>query len=215
MCGRIFVRPDAKNQTLLHELGLGHFTLPDSPNIAPTEAVPVIHHLEGQLTLSPMRWWLVPSWSDGPSTKFAMFNARIETVATSKAYKGPLKYRRGIVPATGFVEWKTESQAKQPYFFEGQTSPLALAAIWEIWQEELLSVSVLTQPASEAFESYHHRMPVMLEGPMIQTWLDHSLTSDDVIPAIAGAEIPLTATAVSPAINSGNNKIWPQDTGEP
>ena len=95
-----------------------------------------MHFLEGQLTISPMRWWLVPSWSDGPSTKFAMFNARIESVQTSRAYKGPLKYRRGIVPASAFMEWQTVAGKKQPYYFTGDPTPLALAAIWEEWGGE-------------------------------------------------------------------------------
>lgn len=208
MCGRIFVRPDAKNQTLLHRLGLEHFILPDAPNIAPTEAVPVIHYLDGQLTLSPMRWWLVPSWSDGPGTKFAMFNARIETVETSKAYKGPLTYRRGIVPATGFVEWKTEQGKKQPYYSEGTDQSPALAAIWEIWREELLSVSILTQPANAAFEQYHHRMPVVLHDQLIDTWLDHSLSGKDAKAAVEGAAITLDTRAVDQRINSGREKLW-------
>lgn len=210
MCGRIFIRPEAKNQSLLHRLGLEHFTLPDAPNIAPTEAVPVIHYLDGQLTISPMRWWLVPGWSDGPNTKYAMFNARIESVETSRAYKGPLKYRRGIVPATGFVEWKTEQGKKQPYYSEGETAPLALAAIWEIWQEELLSVSILTQPANSEFEQYHHRMPVVLHDGLVDTWLDHSLSGPEAKEAVSGAAILLETRAVDPRINSGREKVWPQ-----
>jgi len=208
MCGRIFIRPEAKNQALLHRLGLERFTLPDAPNIAPTEAVPVIHYLEGQLTISTMRWWLVPGWSDGPSTKYAMFNARIESVETSKAYKGPLQYRRGIVPAAGFVEWKTEQGKKQPYYSEGKTKPLALAAIWESWQEELLSVSILTQPANAEFAHYHQRMPVVLHDELVDTWLDHSLSGREAKKAIANSSVRLETRPVDPKINSGRVKEW-------
>lgn len=208
MCGRIFIRPDAKNATLLHRLGLGRYSLPDAPNIAPTEAVPVIHYWEDALTLSPMRWWLVPGWSDGPSQKFAMFNARIETVASSRAYKGPLRYRRGILPASAFIEWQRQDGHKQPYYFEGREEPLALAAIWDIWQEELLSTSILTQPADTDFAPYHDRMPVMLSAELIDTWLDHSLSPEQAIAAVSGARIALEARAVSDSINNARHKIW-------
>ncbi|POP52607.1 SOS response-associated peptidase [Zhongshania marina] len=208
MCGRIFVRPEAKTQNLLHELNLDHFTLPDTPNVAPTEAIPVVHYWEDQLTISPMRWWLVPSWSDGPSTKFAMFNARIETIASSRAYKGPLKYRRGIVPVSGFVEWKREADKKQPYYFEGQNQPLALAAIWETWRDELLSVSILTQPANDNFSRYHNRMPVMLSVDRITQWLDHSISVEEELAAVLGASVELSARAVGTQINNARVKEW-------
>lgn len=137
-----------------------------------------------------------------------MFNARIESVETSRAYKGPLKYRRGIVPATGFVEWKTEQGKKQPYYSEGETEPLSLAAIGEIWQEELLSVSILTQPANPEFEQYHHRMPVVLHDGLIDTWLDHRLSGREAKKAFSGAAIALETRHVDTRINSARVKEW-------
>jgi putative SOS response-associated peptidase YedK len=208
MCGRIFVRPDAKIQNVLHELNLDHFTLPNTPNVAPTEAIPVIHYRDGALSVSPMRWWLVPSWSAGPSTKYAMFNARIESVAMSRAYQEPLMYRRGVVPVTGFMEWKRDENKKQPYYFEGKSEPLFLAAIWETWRDELLSVSILTQAANQDFAQYHSRMPVMLSGELMTQWLDHSLQPEAAIQLVRGVSIALLVKKVGMQINNASVKEW-------
>ena len=56
-------------------------------NIAPTQEVPFITFAEGgNHMLRNGRWWLVPWWAK-EMPKSAMFNARIETVATSGAFK--------------------------------------------------------------------------------------------------------------------------------
>ena len=112
-----------------------------------------------------MRWWLHPAWSpEPPNQKFAMFNARIETVLTSRAYKGPVQYRRGIVPAAGFVEWQKTRDGKQPYYIDSEDGVLRFAAVWECWQDQLWSCSIITQPASEDFAPLHNRMPLSLNN---------------------------------------------------
>lgn len=81
MCGRFNVTDDPYTQALMKSLGIDIGPLPEPRyNIAPTERVPVVHELDGKRALTEMRWWLVPSWSDGPSRKYAMFNAKSETV---------------------------------------------------------------------------------------------------------------------------------------
>lgn len=55
-------------------------------NIAPTQTVPFIRlDTEGSQVVDDGRWWLVPHWAKAPS-KAAMFNARIETVATTAGF---------------------------------------------------------------------------------------------------------------------------------
>lgn len=61
--------------------------VPARYNIAPTQTVPFIHHdADGQQVLREGRWWLVPSWAK-EMPKAAMFNAQVETVDTSGAFK--------------------------------------------------------------------------------------------------------------------------------
>lgn len=52
----------------------------DRLSVVPTETVPVVAAEAGQRLLRELRWWLVPSWSTAPDTRYAMFDAR---------YKGP------------------------------------------------------------------------------------------------------------------------------
>ncbi len=48
-----------------------------------------------------MQWWLVPHWSNAPDTTF---NAKIEDVAKTPAFRSPYKRRRCVVPVNGFYE---------------------------------------------------------------------------------------------------------------
>ncbi len=56
MCGRVFVAPSAASERLLADYGLEGAQLPTLPNVAPTEAVPVLHRAEQGYALGPMRW---------------------------------------------------------------------------------------------------------------------------------------------------------------
>jgi putative SOS response-associated peptidase YedK len=47
-----------------------------------------------------------------------MINARSETAATKPAFRDPLKFRRCLIPADGFYEWKRNGGTKQPCCFE-------------------------------------------------------------------------------------------------
>lgn len=131
MCGRFNVTDSPLTQALLKTLVIDIGPLPEPRyNIAPTECVPVVHELDGKRALTQMRWWLVPSWSDGPSQKYAMFNARSETLAKSWAFRGPFKRTRAVIPATSFIEWQKTAGGKQPNLIEQQESALAFAGLW-------------------------------------------------------------------------------------
>jgi putative SOS response-associated peptidase YedK len=57
-----------------------------------------------------MRWGIVPPWT--PAEQVARFdgrtiNARSETAAEKPTFKGPLAFRRCLVPATSYYEWET------------------------------------------------------------------------------------------------------------
>ena len=89
-------------------------------NIAPTQHVPVIRQnpKEPIRELSMMRWGLIPSWAKDSSVAASMINARSETAATKPAFRDPVRFRRCLIPADGFYEWKRTATSKQPYCFE-------------------------------------------------------------------------------------------------
>jgi putative SOS response-associated peptidase YedK len=91
-----------------------------------------------------------------------MINARAETVASKPAFRGAFKYRRCLVPADGFYEWKKEGSKKQPVYVrrkDGQ--PFAFAGLWEDWEREgeiIQSCAIITTEANDLMSEFHDRL---------------------------------------------------------
>jgi putative SOS response-associated peptidase YedK len=176
MCGRFNVIDSPGLQQLLQDLGID-LKLPSRPNIAPTEAVGLVREGSGGRQLDPARWWLTPSWAPAVDQKYSMFNARSETLSTSRAFRTPFKRQRGIVPMSSFIEWRTENGGKQPWMISNPDGALAVAALWDVWNgddSQLLSCTLVTTEAADEFQPWHKRMPVVLAGDERARWLDNS-----------------------------------------
>ena len=137
-------------------------------NVAPTQ--PTRH-------LSQMRWGLIPSWSNVASGAASMINARSETATTLPAFRDAMKYRRCLVPADAFYEWKREGSAKQPYCFEVNDGQLfAFAGLWEGWKDAngtwVKTCTILTTTPNAVTSDVHDRMPVILDPADYDVWLD-------------------------------------------
>lgn len=176
MCGRFNVIDSPGLQQLLRDLGID-LKLPGGINLAPTEPVQLVRGLAGEREIRPARWWLTPSWAQAVDQKYAMFNARSETLADSRAFRQPFRSQRGIVPMSSFIEWRKEGAAKQPWLISNQQQALAVAALWDVWHgegEPLLSCTLVTTAAAPEFVPWHGRMPVMLAPDEHERWLDCS-----------------------------------------
>ena len=118
MCGRFTQRYTWREIHDLYGLTGAARNLQVHYNVAPTDTVDVVRSFDGGTTeLVPMRWGLIPSWwkktaKDAPST----FNARAESVAEKPMFRSAFKRNRCIIPASGYFEWKTMPDGKQPYF---------------------------------------------------------------------------------------------------
>lgn len=220
MCGRFNVIDNPELQRLLQEMGID-LGLPSRCNIAPTETIAMVRELEGNRQLAQVRWWLTPSWARQVDQKYAMFNARCESIATSRAYAVPFKQRRGVVPVSSFIEWRNEEGARQPYLIAARGEALALAAVWDRWQgkgETIESCALVTTAAAPQFAQVHKRMPVMLTAVEQQRWLDcgTELSAGDPLfePRLKQA---LTVQAISRQVNNARNKELTvlQAEGEP
>jgi putative SOS response-associated peptidase YedK len=188
MCGRYRL---SRRKQLIEE----HFDAPDwqddwSPryNIAPTQPIPVIrqHPEEPVRQISTMRWGLVPSWAKDTSGAARMINARSETAATKPAFRDPLRYRRCLIPADAFYEWKRTATSKQPYCFEVNDGELfAFAGLWDGWKDAsgqwVKSCSILTTTPNAVTSAVHDRMPVILGKDDYDVWLDPGMTNVQVI----------------------------------
>ena len=116
MCGRFTLTfdPDAV------EDGFEGMTFPAkfAPryNIAPTQPVLAIPN-DGRNAADFFIWGLIPSWAKDPAIGSRLINARGETLAEKPSFRGSYKYKRCLVLADGFYEWKKQpgSKTKVPH----------------------------------------------------------------------------------------------------
>ena len=142
--------------------------MPERYNIAPTDPVAVAPN-DGARAVQFYRWGLVPGWSDGPSSRYTMINARSETAAEKPAFRTAYRHRRCLVLADGFYEWtkRAGDRRKTPMYVRlASDAPLAFAGLWEVWQPQgqadaqpLYSCTILTTDANDLIASVHPRMP--------------------------------------------------------
>lgn len=149
-------------------------------NIAATDPVLSVMERDGARRTWPLQWGLVPSWSKDPSSGSRLINARAETVMEKPSFRGALKYRRCLIPADGYYEWKGPKGAKQPYFIhrrDGET--MAFAGLWETWERAegyLETCSIITTEAGPDTSEIHERVPVILESRDWELWMDRGVT---------------------------------------
>lgn len=148
-------------------------------NIAPTQPVPVIrqHPKEPLRQLSLMGWGLIPHWAKEPSFASGTINAKSETAAEKPAFRDPFKFRRCLIPADGFYEWKRNGTSKQPFCFEVNNGELfAFAGLWDGWKNAngnwIKTCSILTTVPNAVTSAVHDRMPVILHPDSYDLWLD-------------------------------------------
>jgi putative SOS response-associated peptidase YedK len=213
MCGRFNVETSPLTQWLLEVLGIGH-PGPDNHNAAPTEAIAVLRaNALGDLEIARMRWWLTPHWAKEISTRYSMFNARRETLATSPAFREPFRRHRCIVPVSGFYEWTGKAPGKVPWYIRPhEGAGLLLAGIWDRWTNPvdgatLDSFAVVTTDAHPAMRFVHSRQPVMLGVESARRWIDPA----SEIAGLAGLlepalPFPLDAVPVSGHVNNARHK---------
>jgi putative SOS response-associated peptidase YedK len=186
-------------------------------NIAPTRQVAVVRQVSDHNTLEMMKWGLVPHWAKDPSIGSKMINARSETVAEKPSFRHAIKYRRCIVPASGYFDWKHDGKIKTPYYFRMKDgSPLGFAGLWEEWKAPdgtlLDTFSILTTAANKLIAPIHERMPVILAPDEYPTWLNKHLTDPEQLkpfyqpfPADLLEAYPVSDLVNTPLNNSPEN----------
>ena len=141
-----------------------------------------------------------------------MINARAETLAEKPSFRSAFKRRRCLVLADGFYEWEKLETKKQPYYFQlRDKQPFAFAGLWEEWHspenEKIASCTIITTNANELLQSIHNRMPVILEQPDYEQWLDPKLQKTELLQKLLQPyqDEKMTKTAVSIRVNNPKN----------
>lgn len=156
-----------------------------SYNIAPSQQISIVVDAAGRddatspvRRLVSARWGLVPRFAVSMSAGPTPFNARVEKLAASPLYRGPLARRRTIVPADGFYE-RRRTDRQSFYIHPVDDTPLALAGLYEWWRPNdspgvpwLLTATIITRDAQAAMADIHDRQPLYLPHDLWDEWLD-------------------------------------------
>src|SRR5215471_14042621 len=188
MCGRY--RLSRRKQIIEEQFDTADWQDDWSPrfNIAPTQSVPVIRQDPKKPVrhISTMRWGLVPHWAKDISGAAKTINARSETAAERPAFRDPLKFRRCLIPADGFYEWKRTGSSRQPFCFEVNAGEMfAFAGLWDGWKDAegqwLRTFTILTTTPNAVASAIHDRMPVILARESYDLWLDPGMQNVEAI----------------------------------
>ena len=155
--------------------------------IRPTDPVLTIKN-DGRIKTTFMYWGFISPWAKDPFNKKQLrpFNARVETLEEKKLFSGSWKYKRCLMPASGFFE-KNYRIRKVNY------ETFWLGGIWSKWIStdglELESCCVLTTEPNELVKPFHNRMPVIVPNGSEEQWTEqvkdgHELK--DLLPIIKG-----------------------------
>jgi putative SOS response-associated peptidase YedK len=212
MCGRFYL--DVKADELEEYFSLQATTISIKPryNIAPSQDILAVAAPNGEKRLSTFHWGLIPFWAKDEKIGYKTINARAETVDSKPAFRAAFKYRRCLIPCSGFFEWRKENNIKQPYCFRPTNQPLfALAGLYEQWQDqagrEVDSCTILVGEANQDVAPIHDRMPIILKPEDFDCWLDPGIqTKAQLQPLLKPAPIGEVAHyPVSRAVNSPGN----------
>lgn len=100
-----------------------------------------------------------------------MYNARIETVSTLRAWKAWYRSNRCVVPVSAFFE-----QSKYIHF-HGASFEYAAA----IFDRHPARLAILTMQAIDPIVRIHPRVPVFVPAELLDTYLDRDNTDPDEI----------------------------------
>ena len=186
-------------------------------NIAPTQPILAVmdspvRERPGRLALL-VRWGLIPAWAKDPANLPLLFNARAETAGERNAFRAALRYRRCLVPASGFYEWRKAGKGRsQPFFVRPpQGATIAFAGLVETFLapdgSEIDTAAILTTSANAALAPIHERMPMVISRKDFDRWLDcREFAPEDVADLMVPAPDDLfEAVPVSDAVNKVAN----------
>ena len=88
-----------------------------SYNVAPAQDVLAVAYY-GERILTKFFWGITPHIGKETLKPPLLINARFETIAEKPSFRESYKFRRCLIPADGFYEWKRAGSKKEPWFFK-------------------------------------------------------------------------------------------------
>ena len=169
--GAVFDEPGAYHP-YFHVSGFTHPDLPFVTNEDPAR-------------VDELRWGLIPHWAKDAEKAHDIanktLNARSEAMFEKPSFRDAAKKRRGLLPVSGFVEWRHEEDVKVPHLitFKGATI-FTLGCLWGTWTDKESgevhkTFSICTTDANELMSYVHNnkqRMPVVIPRADRKKWLE-------------------------------------------
>jgi putative SOS response-associated peptidase YedK len=185
-------------------------------NVAPTQQVAAITAPHGERQAEMLRWWLVPSWQKELRSKYPMFNAKLESIETTRSFKDLISSgsRRCLIVADGWYEWLKAENPRDPkipmHFKVDEGAVFAFAGLWSkafVDGHEIRSCTIITRDSSPNLvaSGIHKRMPVVLPDAEQQiAWLDPDLGAEVVAMCEALPTERLAVHAANVAVNKSS-----------
>jgi putative SOS response-associated peptidase YedK len=213
MCGRFTLTIDPAE--LRDEFQGAAFPSQFAPrfNIAPTQPILAIPN-DGRNAADFFLWGLIPSWAKDPSIGNRLINARGETLREKPAFRGAYKYKRCLILADGFYEWKSQAgtKSKIPHYVHLKTrKPFAFAGLWDEWLapegSPIRSCAIVTTTPNQLMAAIHNRMPVILTPEDRALWIDSAPRTPDSLSHLLRpfADELMEAYPVSTLVNNPAN----------
>lgn len=201
MCGRYLISTEDETIEMREIINSVYERYKDSPEIAsfktgeifPTNTAPVLVQGKSSFDAVLMKWGY-PKWDK----KGVVINARSETVEKSRFFNKSLFSGRCIIPASGFFEWRQKGEKKQKYLFTPETSGvLYMAGLCGTFANDTgknyTAFVILTTAANRHTVAYHDRMPLILQGGMLDNWLYNTDFALDLIKKPCGFAVEALA----------------------
>lgn len=161
---------------------------PPRPRILPTQPILIVlAGSEGRVDTyragrfaQLVRWGLIPGWFRGEEQLPAMFNAKAETAAENAAFRGAMRHRRCLVPASAFFRRMDGRDRDGPattrrLAIAGE-AVFAMAGLMEGYMapdgSEIDTAAILTAPTNPDDRGLPERLPVVIGRQDFGRWLD-------------------------------------------
>lgn len=217
MCGRFALNALPEDVLSLFELDdIEQF--PPRYNIAPTQPILIVEpsagegHNRAKRKAVLARWGLIPAWVKDVKAFPLLISARAESVAEKASFRGALRHRRVLVPASGYYEWRRTGTAKsQPFWITPRGGgTIALAALKEGYLSpdgsEIDTVALITTQAKGIAVDIHDRMPAIVRPDNFDRWLNcRDFEPRDVADLLVHGSEEFEAVAISEKVNKVAN----------
>ena len=178
MCGRYYLEISKENMSFV--TNIDSFEYKTNYNISPQTTVPTIINNE----LLNTTWGYFPSWLKEQDNPRPLFNSRYESLLEKKTFNSAFRNNRCLIPLSGWYEWRTENESRQPYFFFNKEN-LQIFTAGLFWKRSNgdIETSIITREAVPPLDTIHNRSPLILNTSQIDIWLSDKevdLIYDDI-----------------------------------